>query len=548
MADGGIWERGMAGWRRALRSLRLPKGPALEPGVTIVVPACDVGSYLGACLDSLLAQTWWEHCRVLVVDDGSTDKTGAIVDSYAAAHPRIEVLHQPNRGPGAGAARNAGLDLVRTEYVLFLDGDDELVPRAIELLAGGLERHQLDLAVGATEQFPEPRGWLWSPYFVAGAAAPTRIEKVPLLVHNARTCNKLYRTSWLRRTELRFAEGIHHQDTVVNVPAMLLAPRFLLIGDVVDRYRKRADGRSVMDSHFTRLENYIDHLWVIEILSQMLPRIREGRRPLLQQFIVRSFQGFLRRAPGRLPAGVGLYFLRCREVIGTIPPKVIAMATADADHRAGYVALLENDMESYRRLDELRLAVHDGRLYIDLPTRDPKLRELLRTGATRAWLDELTPLDERSLSSVRPEPVKGTNGHDPESPTTLRQAQGSLDEAQGSSEGGLRARLRLRIRGARNLDRTLDQILLRGISDDRTSFEVPVTVTPDDAEGREHTGQVVLPSIPGRHLLRLSFVTPTGSIQRWVRRPEGSPAEQIEWGGRVHRLEVDGDRAVLTVD
>ncbi len=489
--------------------MRWPRHSSLEPGITVVVPACDVGRYLAPCLESVLAQTWWPRCRVLVVDDGSTDDTGAVADAYAAAHPRVEVLHQPNRGPGAGAARNAGLDRVTTEFVLFLDGDDQLTPRAVELLAGGLERERLDLAVGRTEQFPSSRNWLWTPYFSPGTSRRVRIEEVPLLVHDARTCNKLYRTSWLRGSGLRFAEGIHHQDTVVNVPAMLRAPAFVLVGDVVHRYRKRAEGGSVMDSHFTRLANYHDHLRVIEELAAMLPGIRRGRRPLLEAFIVRSFQGFASRAPGRLAADeLPGFFARARRVIRPIPPTVIEQATTDAAQRVGYVAMLEDDLDGYRRLDDLRLTARDGALYLDLPTTDPAHQDLLRTGNTRAWLDELTPTEE-----------------------------------------GIRARLRLRIRGARRLDRALDQIVLRFLADDRPAVLAPVAVTPDDEEGREHTGRLLLPAdlAPGRYLLRLGFVTAAGTAQRWVRRPDGAPSEQVEWADRVVRLETEADRAVLSV-
>ena len=491
--------------------MRWRGGSRLEPGVTVVVPACNVARYLGACLDSVLAQTWWRRCRVLVVDDGSTDDTGKIADAYAARHPQISVVHQPNRGPGAGAARNVGLDRTATEFVLFLDGDDELTPTAVELLVGGLERERLDLAVGATEQFPSPRSWLWTPYFEPGTCSVRRVEQVPLLVHDARTCNKLYRTAWLRSTGLRFAEGIHHQDTVVNVPAMLRARRFVLVGDVVHRYRKRAEGGSVMDSHFTRLANYFDHLQVIETLSGMIPRLSPRRRPLMQAFIVRSFQGFARRAPGMLPAeDLPGFFGRARAVVAGIPPAVIEEATADADQRMGYVAMLEDDLRGYRELDSIGLTANRKALYRGLATSSREREELLRTGATRAWLDDLN-----------------------------------------STELGIRARLRLRIVGARHLDRSLTGIVLRGVYQEQTSFEAAVVVAPDDDEGRAHTGWGDLPVLglePGEHLLRSGFLTPTGKVERWVRLPsDTTDPSQAPVGELTVRLEDRSDRAVLVI-
>lgn len=484
----------------------------LRPGVTVVVPAHNVERYLGACLDSVLAQTWWDRCRILVVDDGSTDGTGAIADRYAAAEPRIEVVHQPNRGPGAGAARNRGLDLVTTQQVLFLDGDDELTPRAIELLAGGLDRHRLDLAVGATEQFPLGREWIWSSCYRAGTVRPVAIEDVPPLVHDARTCNKLYATGWLRRSGLRFAEGIHHQDTVVNVPAMLRVPRFVLVGDVVHRYRKRAEGTSVMDSHFTRLDNYWDHLQVIETLAAMTKRLPAARRPLLQAFIVRSFQGFARRAPGLLPGErLAEFFARTRAVVGGIPPAVIEQATTGADQRAAYVTMLEDDLAGFRALDAHlgRLRAHRGDLYLDLPTSTDATRGLLRTGATRAWADELTVDGDR-----------------------------------------VRFRLRLRIRGASQLETALDGIVASFRSGEAVVAECPAGVRADQDDPRQHTGQVELPLVDladGSYLIRLGFLTPTGRTDRWLRRPPDAAAEQVTAAGIRVRLATGDDRAELSV-
>ncbi|MFT3970110.1 MAG: glycosyltransferase family 2 protein [Micropruina sp.] len=492
----------MAGLRSLLRRL--------EPGVTIVVPAHNVERYLPRCLDSVLAQTWWDHCRILVVNDGSADGTGRLADEYAAAHPRIAVVHQPNRGPGAGAARNSGLDLVRTRQVLFLDGDDELTPRAIELLSGAVTRHGRDLAVGATEQFPQSRTWLWTPYFEAGTVRDVAIEDVPLLAHDARTCNKLYSTRWLRRSGLRFAERIHHQDTVVNVPALLRVPRFILVGDVVHRYRKRAEGGSVMDSHFTRLDNYSDHLQVIETLAGLTPRLPPSRRPLMDAFVVRSFQGFARRAPGLLPAEqLPEFFRRTKAVIDRIDPSVLAQATAGADQRAAYVTMLEDDLPSFLDLDARvhRLRAHHGDLYLDLPTSGDATRQLIRTGATRAWADELRV-----------------------------------------DHGCLRLRLRLRIQGASRLDTALDGVAARPLRDGVPVGEWPVTLRPDDDDPRQHTGELEFPldAMPdGRCTVRLVFLTPTGSTARWLRRPPDAAAENASSGAVHVRLDTRDDRAEL---
>ena len=101
------------------------------PKVSIVVPVYNVEKYLHACVDSILSQKGDIIREVILVDDGSTDGCGAICDEYAAKFPHVRVVHQSNRG--LSAARNAGLSLAKGEYVLFVDSDDFLDSRLLEV-------------------------------------------------------------------------------------------------------------------------------------------------------------------------------------------------------------------------------------------------------------------------------------------------------------------------------------------------------------------------------------------------------------------------------
>ena len=89
-------------------------GRRAQPLISVVVPAYGVEAYLPACLDSLLAQTH-QHLEIVVVDDGSLDRSGAIADDYAARDPRVRVVHTDNHG--LGAARNEGMRHVTGTYV-----------------------------------------------------------------------------------------------------------------------------------------------------------------------------------------------------------------------------------------------------------------------------------------------------------------------------------------------------------------------------------------------------------------------------------------------
>ena len=96
-----------------------------EPLVSVLVPVLNVAGLLPRCLDSLLAQTH-RPLEIIVVNDGSTDGSGAVIDSYAARHPEVRPVHQQHRG--LGPARNAALALTHGEYVAMVDADDWVEP------------------------------------------------------------------------------------------------------------------------------------------------------------------------------------------------------------------------------------------------------------------------------------------------------------------------------------------------------------------------------------------------------------------------------------
>lgn len=103
-----------------------PAGPAAE--LDIIVPAYNVEKYISQCVTSVLEQETKHSFRLIVIDDGSADATGSILDSFQG----LTVIHQENRG--FSGARNRGLELANADYLMFLDSDDCLCPGAIESL------------------------------------------------------------------------------------------------------------------------------------------------------------------------------------------------------------------------------------------------------------------------------------------------------------------------------------------------------------------------------------------------------------------------------
>jgi len=110
---------------------------------SIVVPVYNVENYLEKCINSLLCQADVGY-EVILIDDGSTDSSGAICDDYLAANPGLlRVIHQVNAG--VGAARNTGIAAARGEYILFVDSDDYIAPSALFTLNKELEKNPCDI-------------------------------------------------------------------------------------------------------------------------------------------------------------------------------------------------------------------------------------------------------------------------------------------------------------------------------------------------------------------------------------------------------------------
>lgn len=371
--------------------------PVTAARVTVVVPVFEVAPFLQECLDSVVGQSAFEDLRVVVIDDGSTDGSRTIADRCAAAHPgRVRVVHQENRG--LGASRNRGLDLVDTEYVAFLDSDDVLPIDALHQLLAGLEAHPTaDVAVGAMESFPRPTtSWPWLRHVSDGEVREVALEDAPDLVHGPSACNKLFRTAAVRALGVRFAESGHFEDVPFVLPLLLRSRMIVLVPRVVYRYRRGAGG-SIMDSQWTRVENYRDHLAVDEALWIALSDLEGDRRRLLHRFVVRSLQGYLLRAPHVLSEPeLTAWTERVRDLVRDIDPADVLAATEDLRHRVPFLALVTGDdvLLRDRAAGTRGLVARDGRLFLALDVPEA-LRPLTALDRVRARLETLTPDVER---------------------------------------------------------------------------------------------------------------------------------------------------------
>ena len=104
----------------------------MNPTISVIVPVYNAEKYVGRCIESVKAQTYSDW-QMILVDDGSKDKSLEICQEYAGSDNRIRVIHQENAGPGI--ARNVGLKYANGKYVVFIDSDDYIEKEYFQLLS-----------------------------------------------------------------------------------------------------------------------------------------------------------------------------------------------------------------------------------------------------------------------------------------------------------------------------------------------------------------------------------------------------------------------------
>ena len=122
------------------------------PKISFVIPVYNAEQYLRRCLDSVLSQTYSNY-EIVLVDDGSTDRSACICDDYARDYSNVSVYHIPNGG--ASLARKKGIDVAQGEYLTFVDSDDYIAPDYLSILYHLIERYKTKLSACGVKRTEE---------------------------------------------------------------------------------------------------------------------------------------------------------------------------------------------------------------------------------------------------------------------------------------------------------------------------------------------------------------------------------------------------------
>ncbi|MEU8955807.1 glycosyltransferase family 2 protein [Streptomyces sp. NPDC048518] len=247
---------------------------ATVPDVTVTVIVYNDAERLPRAVASLRRQTH-ANIEIIISDDHSTDNTPEVARQLAAEDERVSYLRLPENSGGCSAPRNRAIEVARAPYLMFLDSDDELPERAVELLLAAHREREVDFVMGAVERVRVDTGRTstWMPHLVAERRTVEGIEAEPALFFEHLSTSKMYRRAFLDRGDLRFPEGIHYEDQLFSAQAYCLARAFTIIPDPVYRWYiapyEAAESASISNQRH-KLTNVRDRIHVQRLIDDFL--------------------------------------------------------------------------------------------------------------------------------------------------------------------------------------------------------------------------------------------------------------------------------------
>ena len=220
------------------------------PKLSVIVPVYNTEKYLRECIDSILAQTFTDF-ELILVDDGSTDSSGAICDEYAAKDPRIQVIHQENGG--ATVARRSGVSCARGEYITFVDSDDWI---SKEMYVVMMAQQPADIIICGIKRATNNGTYDMNCFIEAGNYDKQKLNEsfystmlfdydhCQPSIHPS-LCNKLIRSEIIRNVIHDVDDSITYgEDALCSFACMLDAEQISVIGRSLYYYRDNSESVS----------------------------------------------------------------------------------------------------------------------------------------------------------------------------------------------------------------------------------------------------------------------------------------------------------------
>lgn len=237
--------------------------------ISIIIPVYNVEKYLRECLDSICAQTCGDY-EAIIVDDGSTDSSGAICDEYAKSHPHIKVIHQANAG--VSVARNRGIEHSSGEYIVFVDSDDYLESTFLDIISSEMRSYEL-LFYGDTYHFHNGNIRTHQPFPSESCDRQSVEDRILAFKRSddgyeyfGYTWNKVFRADIIKKYTIRFIEGLSfREDEIFTAEYCKYIDTLKVISYPIYHYRVLCSGLSSKPKSSETIEIYCDALKEVSI-------------------------------------------------------------------------------------------------------------------------------------------------------------------------------------------------------------------------------------------------------------------------------------------
>jgi glycosyltransferase involved in cell wall biosynthesis len=238
--------------------------------ISIIIPFYNLEDYIGKCLDSVLEQDMPDF-EIIAVDDGSTDKTSSLLEEYAKKDSRIKVLHLENGG--LSYARNQGVSKSIGEYIMFLDGDDYILPGCFLKLYNYAKLNNADMVIfpyvlwengsfGSTSinRYKYPKDTLMD--------SLTAIKNWSLSL-DRNVINKIVKRNFFIAENIRFEEGRLCEDGPISCRMICKAQRIFYIDIVFYVYVQRNTSITKISPTFKRI---YDHIYSLDCIRDEIKK------------------------------------------------------------------------------------------------------------------------------------------------------------------------------------------------------------------------------------------------------------------------------------
>ena len=253
--------------------------------LSIIIPVYNVENYLRRCLDSILLQPSSITYEILLIDDGSSDKSGAICDEYQSNFPNVFVSHIENNG--VAEARNLGISLSKGNYLYFMDPDDFLSDNFFDKISSNLKQKWDVLCFGYNE-IKENRNTVLScrPHFYTHCGLlgknEFRNEFIELfktdMMYNV--WSRIYNKTFILKHDIRFPNKQIGEDTLFNFQVYRHLNTILFIDSTLYNYIAGRSGSALTSFHPRRIEIQLDEL---QELQKLLKEFQIEDETLIQE-------------------------------------------------------------------------------------------------------------------------------------------------------------------------------------------------------------------------------------------------------------------------